>query len=98
MFIPLSFATSFFGMNIDQLGSGGVHIGYFFLLAALAGGLSFALSTTLKPLEAAWDRARRLHALGNGRTPHGVLIRRTRKRDIFWAFVRRCFRPRKAIP
>jgi hypothetical protein len=80
-------------MNIEQLGSGSVHIGYFLLLAALAGGLSFALSTTLKPLEAAWNRARRRHALEEHQYDDEDLIASITKRNIFWAFVRRHFRP-----
>ena len=41
VFIPLNFATSFFGMNVQQLGTGSVHIGFSFLAAALAGFLSW---------------------------------------------------------
>ncbi|KAL5345536.1 hypothetical protein ACLOAV_009286 [Pseudogymnoascus australis] len=95
VFIPLSFATSFFGMNIEQLGSSGVHIGYFLLLAALAGGLSLALSTSLKPLEAAWNRARRRHALEEYQDDDKDLISSITKRNILWAFVRRHFPPAK---
>jgi hypothetical protein len=82
-------------MNIEQLGSGGVHIGYFLLLAALAGGLSFALSTTIKPLEAAWNRARRRHALEESQDDDKDLISSITKRTILWAFVKRHFHPAK---
>ena len=44
MFIPLNFATSFFGMNIRQLHSGATGIEYFILTALLASLVSFALS------------------------------------------------------
>jgi len=58
VFIPLNFATSFFGMNVQQLGTGSMHIGFFFLTAALAGGLGILLSTIIKPLQVRISRAR----------------------------------------
>jgi hypothetical protein len=50
-------------MNLRQLETGELSVGYFFLLAALAGGLCFVLSNALTPLEEAWSRARRRHAM-----------------------------------
>lgn len=58
LFIPLNFATSFFGMNVQQLGTGSIHIGFFFLTAALAGGLGILLSTSIQPLQRRIVRAR----------------------------------------
>jgi phage shock protein PspC (stress-responsive transcriptional regulator) len=58
VFIPLSFASSFFGMNIKQLDSGTVSIGYFFLLAILSGLLAYIISAFIKPAEEAMSRAR----------------------------------------
>ena len=84
-------------MNLEQLGTGKLNIGYFFLLAALAGGLSFALSTTVKPLEAAWVRARRRFALREHDDDDKELVASITKRQIVWAFVRRHFPPAKAV-
>ena len=58
VFIPLNFATSFFGMNVQQLGTGRIHIGFFFITAVLAGGLGIVLSTAVKPVERALLSAR----------------------------------------
>ena len=38
-------------MNVRQLGTGSINIGYFFLAAALIGGCAALLSFTVKPLE-----------------------------------------------
>ncbi|KAL4935383.1 hypothetical protein BDV06DRAFT_207141 [Aspergillus oleicola] len=51
LFIPLSFTTSFFGMNLRELGTGSLSIGYFFLLAVLSGGLCIVLGTCLISIE-----------------------------------------------
>jgi len=51
VFIPLSFTTSFFGMNIRELGTGSLSIGYFFLLAVLSGGFCIILGTFLMSME-----------------------------------------------
>lgn len=48
-------------MNFTQLGSGPLHIGYFFLLCVLVGIVSTALSLSMKPLEAAMLQARKLY-------------------------------------
>ena len=65
VFIPLTFATSFFGMNVRQLGTGGTDMGYFVLTAVAAGCLSLCLAFGLRPWEqvvaqrkerTAWDR------------------------------------------
>ena len=45
-------------MNLEQLGTGRVHIGFFFLIAALAGGLATLLSISIKPLEGWMERAK----------------------------------------
>lgn len=58
VFIPLNFATSFFGMNVQQLGTGNIHIGFFFLTAILAGCLGVLLATSVKPVERALLGAR----------------------------------------
>jgi CorA-like Mg2+ transporter protein len=58
IFIPLNFATSFFGMNVQQLGTGSINIGYFFLAAALVGGFAALLSSMVKPLERQLQRRR----------------------------------------
>ena len=63
IFIPLSFTTSFFGMNIEQLGTGTTHIKFFFLLAILAGGIALLLSLCLKPGGSIWLGARPIHFL-----------------------------------
>ncbi|KAH0539016.1 hypothetical protein FGG08_004410 [Glutinoglossum americanum] len=97
VFIPLNFATSFFGMNFEQLGTGTLNIGYFFLLAALAGGLSLALSTTLKPIEAAWLQARYRFALREYQDNDKELVASITKRQIIWAFVRRHFPPARMV-
>ena len=65
IFIPLNFATSFFGMNVKQLGTGGTHVGFFILTAALAGGLSVLLSISVKPVERSLLQAREQVALDN---------------------------------
>ncbi|KAB8346206.1 hypothetical protein FH972_023251 [Carpinus fangiana] len=59
LFLPLNFATSFFGMNIKQLDTGTVNIGYFFLLAILLGLLSYVLTVSVKPMEASWAAHKR---------------------------------------
>lgn len=53
VFIPLTFATSFFGMNVQQLGTGSTDIGFFVLTAVAAECLSMCLAYGLRP----WDRA-----------------------------------------
>ncbi|KAL9065682.1 MAG: hypothetical protein Q9161_008068 [Pseudevernia consocians] len=45
-------------MNVQQLGTGHIHIGFFFLTAILAGGLGVLLATSVKPVERALLRAR----------------------------------------
>ena len=45
-------------MNIQQLGTGSIHIGFFFLTAILAGGLGVLLATSVKPVERALLRER----------------------------------------
>ena len=65
VFIPLNFATSFFGMNVQQLGTGRIHIGFSFLTAVLAGGLGVVLSTAVKPVDRALLSARERIARDN---------------------------------
>jgi hypothetical protein len=57
VFIPLSFATSFFGMNLEQLGTGTLHIGYFVLLAVLSGLVAWLLAASIGAAERMWGRA-----------------------------------------
>ncbi len=45
-------------MNVQQLGTGSIHIGFFFLTAILAGGLGVLLATSVKPVERALLRER----------------------------------------
>ena len=52
-------------MNVQQLGAGRVHVGFFFLTAALAGYLGILLSTSIKPVERALLRARQRIADNN---------------------------------
>lgn len=50
-FLPLTFATSFFGRNVEQLGStDGVDISYFFLLVVLTRLMAFLISVVIKPI------------------------------------------------
>lgn len=84
-------------MNLEQLGTGKLNIGYFFLLAVLAGGLSFALSTTVKPLEVAWLRARQRFALRMYGNDEKELVASITKGQMFWEFIRRHFPPAKAV-
>lgn len=58
VFIPLGFATSFLGMNVEQFGTGKIHIKFFFLAAALAGGIAIALTLMVKPLDRAMNASR----------------------------------------
>ena len=58
VFIPLSFATSFFGMNFAQFGAGVLHIGYFFPVAGLSGLVAFLLAASIKTSQRFWLRAR----------------------------------------
>lgn len=51
VFIPLSFTSSFFGMNIRELETGSLSIGYFFLLAILSGALCVVLGLYLGRIE-----------------------------------------------
>lgn len=43
-------------MNIEQLGGGTLHIGFFFLLAAISGLAAWALAASIKPVERMWIR------------------------------------------
>lgn len=45
-------------MNFEQLGAGTLHIGFFFLLAAIAGLAAWALAASIEPTEQLWTRAR----------------------------------------
>lgn len=77
-------------MNVKQLGTGTVHLGYFFLLAALAGVLAYIISATVKPIEAAWLEARRRYAIREWEDDSGIV--HVTKLNIFWAFARRHLR------
>jgi hypothetical protein len=84
-------------MNLEQLGTGKLNVGYFFLLASLAGVLSFGLTRTVQPLEAAWLRARRRFVLRELRDDDKDLVASITKRQISYAFLRRHFPPAKTV-
>jgi hypothetical protein len=46
-------------MNVQQLGTGSINIGYFFLAAAFTGGFAALLSCIVKPLEHQLQHRRR---------------------------------------
>jgi hypothetical protein len=46
-------------MNVQQLGTGSINIGYFFLAAALMGGFTALLSSAVKSLERRQQHRRR---------------------------------------
>ena len=58
VFIPLSFAASVFGMNVEQLGTGTINLGYFFLVAILSSLIAIILAVNVKPVERFWAKAR----------------------------------------
>ena len=97
VFIPLNFATSFCGMNIEQLGTGRLHIGYFFLLAVLAGGSCLILSGSLQPLEALWMEARRQHVLREFKVDDANMVARVTKRKVIWGYIRHYFQPTQML-
>jgi len=74
-------------MNLKQLGTGSVHLGYFFLLAALSGSLAFVLAACITPIENAWMRARKRYKIRefNDDTDYEWVT----KSMIIWAWVRR---------
>jgi hypothetical protein len=84
-------------MNIPQLGTGELNIGYFFLLAALAGGLCFVFSTILGPLDAAWQKARRRYTVREYQNNDKDLIASITISEIFWSFIRRHFPPANVV-
>jgi hypothetical protein len=51
IFIPLNFATSFFGMNLQQLDTGTIHVGWFILFAFLSSALCFGMTRSIQPFE-----------------------------------------------
>lgn len=85
----LNFATSFFGMNVKQLGTGTIHLGYFFLLAALAGCLVYILSAAVMSIETAWLEARRRYAIREREDDGGIA--HVTKSNLFWAFLQRIY-------
>jgi hypothetical protein len=93
VFIPLSFATSFFGMNFEQLGAGTLHIGYFFLVAAISALIAWALSASIGPAERLWNRARRRF----GEREYGMddangeNYRWVTKKTVIWGWMRQHF-------
>jgi hypothetical protein len=54
-FLPLCFATSFFGMNIKEMNTGTVHVGYFVLVAILSACFAILLSLSLGPVDSFWN-------------------------------------------
>ena len=59
-------------MNVKQLGTGTIHLGYFFLFTAFGGFLVYILSTAVKPIEAAWLEARRRYAIRKCEDDSGI--------------------------
>lgn len=94
VFIPLNFATSFFGMNVQQLGSGSINIGYFFLAAALISGFATLLSSIVKPLERQVQDKRQEIADELNEEVHVI-----QKREIFRQSMlgKRLWRPRNVV-
>ena len=45
-------------MNVEQLGTGKTDIGYFFMVAAIAAGITIALTLIVKPLDRAMNESR----------------------------------------
>ena len=84
-------------MNIEQLGTGRLHIGYFFLLAVLAGGLCLILSGSLRPLEALWMEARRQHVLREFEVDDANMVARVTKRNVIWGYIRHYFPPTQMV-
>lgn len=64
-------------MNVQQLGTGSTHIGFFFLTAILAGGLGVLLATSVKPVEKVLLRARERIAMESS-----MDLERVQRRDI----------------
>ncbi|KAG4436668.1 hypothetical protein IFR05_007847 [Cadophora sp. M221] len=87
VFIPLSYATSFFGMNLEKLGTGTIHLGFFFLLAVLCSALAFVLAALITPIEEAWMRARKRYKIREFQDD--IDYEWVTKSMIFWAWVRR---------
>lgn len=58
VFIPLNFATSFFGMNLKQLDTGTLNIGWFILFALLSSTICYSMTRMIKPLESFVTRYR----------------------------------------
>ncbi|KAI9722405.1 MAG: hypothetical protein M1828_004772 [Chrysothrix sp. TS-e1954] len=54
IFIPLSFVTSFFGMNVDILGTGDVPIRYFFIVAIVTTIFAYVLTLMVPRAELLW--------------------------------------------
>lgn len=50
-------------MNVAQLHTGSVNIGYFFLLVILAAAFTYILTRSVQPTEAFWKKASRSYAL-----------------------------------
>lgn len=74
-------------MNLEQLGTGTIHLGYFFLLAALCSALAFVLAACITPIEQAWMRARKRYYIREFQ--ENVGYEWVTKSMIFWAWVRR---------
>lgn len=86
VFIPLSFATSFFGMNLEQLNSGTINVGYFILVAFISGLVAWALAASIGPSERLWDRARNRY--GEREFGTGDDYQWVTKTTIAWAWIR----------
>ena len=87
VFIPLSFAASVFGMNVEQLGTGTINLGYFFLVAILSSLLAIILAVNVKPVESFWAKARDRYGEREDKLAddYGWVS----KSMIFWSWIRR---------
>jgi hypothetical protein len=63
VFIPMNFATSFFGMNMKQL-KNDIELGYFFLLAGISCLVAWIIAATVKRCQEFARTAHRNYRLG----------------------------------
>ena len=76
VYIPLNLATSFFGMNLEQLNGSGQHLRVFIITAvillAVTGGSWFVIEQTNSYLK--WQK-RSLNETYDGQTPFALAVR-----------------------
>lgn len=73
-------------MNLEQLHTGTVHIGYFFLLAIVSGILGYILMAIVQPLERFWITERRKYGV---RYHDDDDLKDVPKKVIIWGWFRR---------